>query len=96
MAKIGAAMLVSIITIALASSYLFSGNPETYRFVMQVAGCVFAAAFLFCIIKGLVLGFDSLATTATLNRVLGTNALIILTVFIISQANACTSAIVSV
>lgn len=96
MAKIGAAILISIITITLASSYLFSDSPGMYRFVMQVAGCVFAAAFLFCILKGLVLGFDSLAATATLNRVLGINALIILTVFIISQSNTCTSMVAGV
>ena len=93
MAKIGAAVLVSFIAITLASSYLFSDSPEAYSFVMQTAGCVFAAAFLFCILKGLVLGFDSVAATASLSRVLGIDALIILTVFIISQTNACASSL---
>ena len=91
MAKVGAAVLVSLITITLASSYLFSDSPEAYSFVMQIAGCVFAAAFLFCILKGLVLGFDSVEATASLSRVLGIDAMIILTVFIISQTSACSS-----
>lgn len=94
MLRIGAAILVSVITIALVSSYLFSDAPGMYSFVMQIAGCVFAAAFLFCILKGLALGFDSLAAEAALDRVLGINALVILTVFIISQANSCTSMVV--
>ncbi|MBQ3301289.1 MAG: hypothetical protein IJH04_03975, partial [Eggerthellaceae bacterium] len=84
----------SFITISLASSYLVSNSPGAYHFVMQVAGCVFAAAFLICILKGLVLGFDSIAATASLSRVLGIDALLILTVFIISQTNACTSSLV--
>ncbi|MBQ9043220.1 MAG: hypothetical protein IJ111_10465 [Eggerthellaceae bacterium] len=91
MVKIGVAAFVSLITITIASSYLFADSPEAYGFVMRMTGCVFAAAFLFCILKGLVLGFDSVAATASLSRVLGIDALIILTIFLISQMDACTS-----
>lgn len=89
MAKIGVASLVSLVTLYLASNILLGGNPVALGLVLKISTCVLALAFVLCILKGLVLGFDSIAATAALNRTIGINVLILLTVFIIAQLSSC-------
>lgn len=91
--KVTGLTIVSYIAVSIAVGTLFGADSEMARLTMHLTALLLACAYLTCLLKGIVFGFDRVRAEASVEGVFGIVALLLVTVFIISEFRGCATAL---
>jgi len=92
--KVTGLTIVSYITVSIAVGVLFGNDSEMAQFTTRITSILLACAYLTCLLKGIVFGFDRVRAEASVEGVFGVVALLLTTVFIISEFQGCATALI--
>ena len=91
--KVTVLTIASYIAVSIAVSVLFGSGSEMARLTMRLTALLLSCAFLTCLVKGIIFGFDRVRAEASVEGVFGVIALLLVTVFIIGEFRGCATAL---